>query len=574
MPKAAKKTSTVTELEPGIVTELPLAAIELDPDQPRKDVPQEHIDALAADIRQSRVKQPITVRPHPEKAGSYIIRYGECRYRASLQARKKTIPCLLDTEEDTKGDPLARLLDQVKENHIRRDLNPMEWAGVLRRMRQDHSIKSINAIEDTLKGHGITNMGRAQISNLMRLQELPEWAQELIRAGRLTAAHGKHLLTALRSERVTEALRAALVDEGEDLSVRALQERILNEFRHKHIILDGYWQPFDYKQECAAAGCQKMRKISTEADSATFCLDRQCYKAKEEAACDARAAARTERLGGGPAGEEEDEQHEHVAPQVDADNRVDIDQQEDVDYIPLNGNSIDTTECQQCPHHHIATWKGCIHGDSADDNINSIPGCFAPTDACFRGKADEARRRREAERNAERMIEAWLRGILPQHVPQSDVQPFALMAACALELEGFDRWDLEEHDFKGIGQLLTNRPEDHDTVIRLLLNCAEAEILVPLALYNGIDLSDWELSETMLEDRDRQDLEAMCRDNLNTVWPETDPDAFDITLPELRDEEIRKTLLRHAGDIAPPSIVDAVWQRLISEYHDEDEAAA
>lgn len=568
MPKAAKKTSAVAELAPGIVTELPLAAIDLDPDQPRKDVPQEHIDALAADIGQSRVKQPITVRPHPEQAGRYIIRYGECRYRASLQAKKKTIPCLLDTEEDTQGDPLARLLDQVKENHIRRDLNPMEWAGVLRRMRQDHSIKSINAIEDTLKGHGITNMSRSQISNLMRLQELPEWAQEMIRAGRLTAAHGKHLLTALRSEPVTEALREALVDEGEELSVRALQDHIFEQFRHKHITLDGYWQPFDYKQECAAAGCQKMRKITTEHDSATFCLDKQCYKAKEQAACEARAQARTERLGGGSAGEE-GEEREYIAPQVDADNRVDIDQQEDVDYIPLNGNSIDTTECQQCPHYHIATWKRY-----GTDEINSIPGCFASTDACYRAKADEARQRREAERQAEAMITAWLRGILVQDMLDNDSQAFALMAACALELEGFDHWDLEPHDFEHIGELLAYDRNKHEAIIRYLLNSAETEILVPLALANGIDIGNWELSEAILELCDRQDLEAMCRDNLNTVWPETDPDAFDITLPELSDDEIRKTLLRHAGDIAPPSIVDAVWQRLISEYQDSNEEAA
>lgn len=567
MPKAATQSPSALELQPGIVTEVPLVAIDLDPDQPRKDVPDDHITALAADIRQSRVKQPITVRPHPEQAGRYIIRYGECRYRASLQARKKTIPCLLDTEEDTQGDPLARLLDQVKENHIRRDLNPMEWAGVLRRMRQDHSIKSINAIEDTLKGHGITNMSRSQISNLMRLQELPDWAQELIRAGRLTAAHGKHLLTALRSEPVTEALREILVDEGEELSVRGLQDNIFEQFRRKHITLDGYWQPFDYKQECAAAGCQKMRKITTEADSATFCLDKQCYKAKEQAASEARAQARIERAGGTPAGEVEDER-EYIAPQVDADNRVDIDQQENVDYIPLNGDCIDTTECQQCPHYHIATWKGY------DDEINSIPGCFAPTDACYRAKADEARQRREAERQAEAMITAWLRGILAQDVLDSDRQAFALLAAGALGVEGFDRWDLEEeHDFKSIGRLLTNRPDDRETVIRHLLSYAETEILVPLALANGIDIGNWELTEALLELCDRQDLEAMCRDNLNTVWPETDPDAFDITLPELRDEEIRKTLLRHAGDIAPPSIVDAVWQRLISEYHDEDAAA-
>jgi ParB/RepB/Spo0J family partition protein len=284
-------------LEAGVVGNVPLEQIDLDPEQPRTDIDATYITELAADIKVRGVLQPITLRTGEN--GRYIIKYGECRYRASCEAGVATIPAILDDESNTSADPLARLLDQVKENHIRRNLNPMEWARVLRRMRDDHKIKKMADIEDTLRANGITNMGRSQISNLMRLADLPEWAQQRIKTGELTASHGKYLLQASIQPDVLEALRAD-IEADPSMGVRALQELMFDHFirlpNSRALAAEGaVYTPhitFDYKTECAGSGCQKMARITTEDRAATFCLDRECWMEKD-AAARARATSTT-----------------------------------------------------------------------------------------------------------------------------------------------------------------------------------------------------------------------------------------------------------------------------------------
>ncbi len=279
-----------TAMQPGQVAQLPLAIIDRDPQQPRTDFDKASLRDLSADIAAHGVQQPITVRPHPEKPGRYYIVYGERRTRASKMAKLETIPALLLGEQQPT-DPLRLMLGQVKENHNRRDLNGMEWAEVLTRMRTDHGIKSLKEIETTLKANGIHNIGRSYISNLVRLAELPPWAQAMIRAERLSAAHGKYLLTATCSPQVIEALEDALT-EDDGVTVRGLQNLIFNYFMSFHEVLDGHTCRFDWKESCVGVGCQKMRKAApADGDSYTFCLDSECYQGKQQATVDSHREA-------------------------------------------------------------------------------------------------------------------------------------------------------------------------------------------------------------------------------------------------------------------------------------------
>jgi len=273
MPAPAKTLpDTPFDMAPGVVTELPLDIVDFDPDQPRKDFDDDFIGELAADIRARGVRQPITVRPNPEAPGRYIIVFGENRYRASVAAGKETIPALVD--DDAGDDPLARLMDQVKENHLRRDLNPIEWANVLRRLRNEHGQKSVTDVVETLKRHG---------SNIMRLTELPDWAQDLLRRGEISPGHGKLLLTAKPSEAVMAALEENYADDDYRPGVRSLQTDIIRAYRANHAWLNVPWQPpFDYREECIETGCQKMRRISAGDASRheLYCLDEACYDRK------------------------------------------------------------------------------------------------------------------------------------------------------------------------------------------------------------------------------------------------------------------------------------------------------
>jgi ParB family chromosome partitioning protein len=62
--------------------ELQIDKIYPDPDNIRKDCPQATIEALATTIRADGLLQAITVRKHPERPGSFVISYGERRWRA------------------------------------------------------------------------------------------------------------------------------------------------------------------------------------------------------------------------------------------------------------------------------------------------------------------------------------------------------------------------------------------------------------------------------------------------------------------------------------------------------------
>lgn len=108
---------------------LPLDWIDEDPLQPRtKDNPgfsAKSLTELAAAIRLRGVKTPISVRPHPDKPGRYLINHGARRFRASRLAGLLTIPGFIDTNYN--------LADQVVENLHRNELTAREIADYIGR---------------------------------------------------------------------------------------------------------------------------------------------------------------------------------------------------------------------------------------------------------------------------------------------------------------------------------------------------------------------------------------------------------------------------------------------------------
>lgn len=373
-------------LTPGVVEEVPLELIDLDPDQPRKDVDAEYISALADDIRRTRVKQPITLRANPSAPGRYLIKYGECRYRASIEAARGTIPSLLDAESDGADDPLTRLIDQVKENHLRKDLNAIEWADVLRRMRDDHGKKSAKQIEETLKAHGITNMGESYIKNTIRLNELTDWAKDHIRTGKLTPAHGKYLLPAMASERVATAI-AEKIAKSASMTTAELEQKIAAAYRSEHEVLEKYHTKFDFQTECD--GCQKKRRISGDYNGAvTYCLDDACHAAKTSLAKKAAEAKKTETV----------ELPIDKNGVVDigtayADGAIEHGQYEFLSKAKFNPKK---EGCSTCLNMKQATYYG-----------TKGPACFSV--ACFHQKQSAAARAEGRREKLEAYLDAWLR---------------------------------------------------------------------------------------------------------------------------------------------------------------------
>ena len=185
------------------LSELPLEAIEPNPDQPRRIIDDAALEALASSIRSSGVVQPIAVRP--VGADRYQIIAGERRWRAARIAGLATIPASI-----RDADEAARLELGLVENLAREDLNPMEVA-----------LACAALVEDFGRTHGdlADSLGRSRpvVSNLIRLLELPDDVQELIASSRLTEGHGRAILMA-DGARARRRLAERVVSEG--LNVR------------------------------------------------------------------------------------------------------------------------------------------------------------------------------------------------------------------------------------------------------------------------------------------------------------------------------------------------------------------
>jgi ParB family chromosome partitioning protein len=184
--------------------EIPVDAIDPNPEQPRRVFDTEQLAALADSIRQHGVLQPVVVR----RAGDrYELVVGERRWRATRAAGHTTIPAVIADVDDEDRLALALI-----ENVQRRDLNAIELAEAFR------ALADTGATQEEIGSR--VGLDRSTVANHLRLLELPREFQEDVEADRLSAGHAKVLLAVVNPER-RRHLRDRIVGEG--LSVRAAE---------------------------------------------------------------------------------------------------------------------------------------------------------------------------------------------------------------------------------------------------------------------------------------------------------------------------------------------------------------
>lgn len=179
--------------------------------QPRQSFDEEALVALTASVRELGVLQPVLVRKHGETQFELIA--GERRWRAATRAGLDRIPAIVrDVDNETS------LAQAIVENVQRAELNAIEEAAAFQQLIDDFSLTQEQVA---------TRVGRSRpaIANTLRLLQLPVDIQRLIMEGRLSAGHGRVLVT------VDAAERGALVSQilGTGLSVRALEALVRNE---------------------------------------------------------------------------------------------------------------------------------------------------------------------------------------------------------------------------------------------------------------------------------------------------------------------------------------------------------
>jgi ParB family chromosome partitioning protein len=163
---------------------LPLDQIDEDPSQPRHEFDVDALNELAVSIGSRGVLQPVSVRPHPQRAGRYLLNFGARRLRASRLAGKTEIPAFVDV--------LATSYDQVIENEHREALRPMELALFIKR--------ELDAGQSQADVASRLGKSRAYICYVSALIDPPDWLMEIYREGRCRGVKELYDLRRLHEE--------------------------------------------------------------------------------------------------------------------------------------------------------------------------------------------------------------------------------------------------------------------------------------------------------------------------------------------------------------------------------------
>ena len=182
--------------------EIPLNKINPNPNQPRIDFAEERIQELANSIQKDGLLQPILVRPIGD---GFEIIAGERRWQACKRLKWETMPAKILILNEIETQQVA-----LVENLQRDNLNAIEEAQGYRRLVELSGCKQIELAEAVSKS-------TVAISNAMRLLDLPVEVQDMMVEGKLSAGHGRAILS-LSDEEARIKLANKVVEES--LSVR------------------------------------------------------------------------------------------------------------------------------------------------------------------------------------------------------------------------------------------------------------------------------------------------------------------------------------------------------------------
>jgi ParB family transcriptional regulator, chromosome partitioning protein len=171
------------------ISEVELAKIDRDPNQPRKTFDPQSIEELAASIKEMGLLQPIIVRRAEE--GRYVVVAGERRHRACELLGWQSMDAIVIDAANTDEISLV-------ENLQRENLRPIEEAEAVDRLIKVHGYRQEDAAKVLCKA-------RSSITELLGLLRLPE---AIIEASRAADIPKSTLLTIARIGDEAEQLAA------------------------------------------------------------------------------------------------------------------------------------------------------------------------------------------------------------------------------------------------------------------------------------------------------------------------------------------------------------------------------
>ena len=189
----------------GLMSEIKIEQIEINPFQPRIDFDKDTLQELAISIKELGIIQPLTVRKLGQDKFQLIS--GERRFRASQLIGLKTVPAYVRNAND------QAVLEMALVENIQRDqLNPVEIALSYQRLIDECKLTQEKMSERVGKK-------RSTITNYLRLLKLPP-----------------EILSALRDDKISMGHARALVNvKNHDTQINIFRDAVKNSFTVREI---------------------------------------------------------------------------------------------------------------------------------------------------------------------------------------------------------------------------------------------------------------------------------------------------------------------------------------------------
>lgn len=163
--------------------------------QPRQSMDQGALQELADSIKEQGLLSPIIVRPQDKDR--YEIVAGERRFVAAGLAGLTEVPVIIRQLDDKKTLALALI-----ENLQREGLNPIDEALGIDRLVKEFDYTHEQAAQ-------AIGRSRAATTNALRLLNLAEEVQQMLRVGEIDMGHARALLTLMPVDQVQVAKEVA-----------------------------------------------------------------------------------------------------------------------------------------------------------------------------------------------------------------------------------------------------------------------------------------------------------------------------------------------------------------------------
>jgi ParB family chromosome partitioning protein len=197
---------------------LDIDQIDQNPYQTRTEFEEKALTDLAGSIQTQGVLQPIVVRPSPRFAvradgkERFVLILGERRFRASKLIGKTTIPAIVKRVSEQQAAEMT-----LVENLQRQDLDCLDQAQAFAKLSTQFGLTQ----EVIGKRVGVS---REQVSNYLRLLNLPEFVQAALRSKKLSYSHARLLLSLKDEGSITKVAQTVI---EKKMSVALLEQLVM-----------------------------------------------------------------------------------------------------------------------------------------------------------------------------------------------------------------------------------------------------------------------------------------------------------------------------------------------------------